>query len=231
MKKKLLTLLLMCTLSINFTACGNTSKNSAEPEPPKTENEGSSDTGEETKPENTDEGEPQETGDAKAETETQPDGTNPAEAVNENQPEEAPETIYEIGNSAALKDWEISVTNSQIVESITAGYITFSPNEEGNRLIQVSVTATNNGKQADNFLPSFGMADDVNAKVLYSDGYEFSATRLLGYDNDLHDSTINPLSSQTGEIVFEIPSTVADSQEELLLQFSSGNETLKFKIR
>ena len=104
-------------------------------------------------------------------------------------------------------------------------------NEEGNKFIQVFVTVNNDGKQADRFLPSYSIGDDVNAKILYSDGYEFTATNLLGYSNDLHDSTINPLSSQTGEIAFEIPSTVAESTDELLIQFSSGNDTLKFKVR
>ena len=150
---------------------------------------------------------------------------------NESQPEESPETIYETGNSASLKDWTINVTDAQIVDSIAADYGSFEPKEEGNKFIQVFVTVNNDGKQADRFLPSYSIGDDVNAKILYSDGYEFTATNLLGYSNDLHDSTINPLSSQTGEIAFEIPSTVAESTDELLIQFSSGNDTLKFKVR
>lgn len=212
MKRKLLTILLMCALSVSFTACGNSATESNA----KTETPSGTDENSETEESNSEEKQ-EETDDTKPEEETEP--------------EETSETIYNIGDSASLKDWTISVTDAQIVDSISADYGAFNPNEEGNKFIQVFVTVNNDGKQADNFLPSISMNDNVSAKVLYSDGYEFTATNLLGYSNDLHDSTINPLSSQTGEIAFEIPSTVSDSEDELLIQFSSGNDLLKFKIR
>ena len=201
MKKKLLAILLAGALSASFIACGNGNKDT------------------DTKPE---------TSESSTESTTDEDSEL---TENESQPEESPETIYETGNSASLKDWTINVTDAQIVDSIAADYGSFEPKEEGNKFIQVFVTVNNDGKQADRFLPSYSIVDDVNAKILYSDGYEFTATNLLGYSNDLHDSTINHLSSQTGEIAFEIPSTVAESTDELLIQFSSGNDTLKFKVR
>lgn len=141
------------------------------------------------------------------------------------------DAVYNIGDSITLKDWEISVTSVQIVDSIAADYGQFSPNEEGNKYIQVFVTVNNNGKQADSFLPSFGMGDDVTAKVLYGDGYEFSASNLLGYSNEMHDSSINPLSSKSGEIAFDVPESVATSTDELIIEFISGNDSVKFKIR
>ena len=201
MKKKLLAILLAGALSASFIACGNGNKDT------------------DTKPE---------TSESSTESTTDEDSEL---TENESQPEESPETIYETGNSASLKDWTINVTDAQIVDSIAADYGSFEPKEEGNKFIQVFVTVNNDGKQADRFLPSYSIGDEIKTKILYSDGYEFTATNLLGYSNDLHDSTINPLSSQTGEIAFEIPSTVAESTDELLIQFSSGNDTLKFKVR
>lgn len=144
---------------------------------------------------------------------------------------EAEEVIYNLGEAAQLKDWEITVTNTQIVDSISADYGSFTPNEEGNKFVQVFVTVENKGKQAGKFLPSFGYGDDVSAKLLYGDGYEFTATQLLGYSNDLHDSTVNPLSSQSGEIAFEIPETVASATDELIISFSSGNDVVSYKLR
>lgn len=144
---------------------------------------------------------------------------------------EAEEVIYNLGEAAQLKDWEITVTNTQIVDSISADYGSFTPNEEGNKFVQVFVTVENKGKQAGKFLPSFGYGDDVSAKLLYGDGYEFTATQLLGYSNDLHDSTVNPLSSQSGEVAFEIPETVASATDELIISFSSGNDIINYKLR
>lgn len=138
---------------------------------------------------------------------------------------------YNIGDTAVLKDWEINLTDMQIVESITAGYLSFKPKEEGNKYMQVFLSVNNKGKEADTFCPSYGFGDDISAKVLYGDGYEFTATNLLGYDNDIHDSKVNPLSSQTGEIAFEIPDSVASAEDELIVQFSSGSDVVKFKVR
>lgn len=144
---------------------------------------------------------------------------------------EPEEVIYNIGETAVLKDWEISVTDMQIVDSISSDYVVFSPNEEGNKFAQAFVTVNNKGKQSDSFLPSFGYGDDVYAKLVYGDGYEFTATQLLGYDGDLHDSTINPLSSQSGEIAFEIPEAVVNATDEILIRFYSGDDMAIFKVR
>ncbi len=233
MKRKILTVLLMCALSADFTACGNNAaKNSASTKVSDEEKGTPTNYAETSDLETSNPGDlSREIDNVKEDEKAQPAETDNVQSEEDTLPEKTEESPLEMNSNAALKDWTITVTDAQIVDSISSGYIVFSPNEEGNKFIQVYVTAENNGKQADNFLPSFGMADDVNAKVLYSDGYEFSATNLMGYNNDLHDSNINPLSSQTGEIAFEIPSTVADSTDELLIQFSSGNDKIKFKIR
>lgn len=212
MKQKLLTTLLLCTLTISITACGSTKK-ASEPATPN---------------------EPSVTESNAAEVPTTAEEsalieeTTTAEETSAAGEEGAP---YALGNSADLKDWSINVTDVKIVDSIAGSLGSFSPKEEGNTYVQVFVTVKNTGKTADSFLPSFCIGDDVNAKVLYSDGYEFTASNLLGYTNDLHDSTINPLSSKTGEIVYEIPSEVVNSEEPLLLQFSSGNDTVAFNLR
>ena len=109
-------------------------------------------------------------------------------------------------------------------------FLGFNP-DEGNKYIQVFVSITNNGKSSDTFLPSYGFGNDVRVKLLYGDGYEYSSSVLLGYDNDLHDSHLNPLSSVDKEIAFSVPEKVSSSEEELLVEFSSGKTSVTFKIR
>lgn len=159
-----------------------------------------------------------------------PEATAPA-AEADTAPESQTAEVYNMSDTAVLGDWNISVTDAQIVDSIQGDFGSFSPDGDGNKYLQVFVSVSNNGKEAARFLPSVGIGDDVNAKVLYGDGYEFSATGLLGYSNDLHDSSINPLSSKTGEIAFNVPATVADSTDELLIQFTSGSSMVSFEIR
>lgn len=162
------------------------------------------------------------------ETTTEPEMTTEEETTTEAAPEETKLAINEEG---VLKDWGIVVTNSQILDKISENeYYAFTPGE-GNKFLFISVSISNNGKESDTFLPSFGMGDDVYAKVYYGDGYEFSSTNLLGYGNNLLDTHVNPLSTKTGDLAFEIPDAVADSEDELLLRFYSGNDELTYKLR
>lgn len=155
----------------------------------------------------------------------------PEESVpEESEPE--PESGYlEMGTDGVLGDWGINVKSMEIVDSIPNGeYFSFTP-EEGDSYLVVTVLVVNNGKKADSFLPSFGMGDDVSARLLYGDGYEFSATQLLAHDQELHDAHLNPLSSKEGIIAFDIPNAVASSEDEILLQLKAGREKLIYKIR
>ena len=140
-------------------------------------------------------------------------------------------SVLAIGEEGTLKDWSVVVTNAEITDSIKENdYYGFSP-EEGNKYIAIDVTVSNNGKNAANFLPSFGMGDDVSAKVLYQGDYEFSATNLLGYSKSLYDTSVNPLSTKSGIVAFEIPDAVASADEELILVISAGKDNLQFKVR
>lgn len=151
-------------------------------------------------------------------------------------PEITTETIdtNEIGlnETGNLSTWAITVEKISFEDKISDNEFTaFTPDSEGNKFLAITLKVENIGKEADQFLPSFSLSNDVNAKVLFGDGYEFSMTNLLGYEKNLVDSTINPLSSQSGEIFFEVPEKVYNSEEPLILNFSADQETLKVKLR
>lgn len=135
-----------------------------------------------------------------------------------------------LGETATLKDWNISVTNMQMLDSVDNGYGSFAP-DEGNKYMLVTANVENAGKTAETFLPLFGMNDDVSVIVLYGDGYEFSLTQLLGYQKDLINSTINPLSAKEGDMAFEVPNSVAESAEPIVIEFKAGNEKVTFSLR
>lgn len=215
MKKKVIALLGM-VICLSMAACGGSSK--------ETVSNGADTTTQDSNEKTSNE----------AETEKEVEVEKESETTEQNVTDETDNqdaAVYNINDSVQLKDWTISVTDFKIVDSIAADYGSFSPDSEGDKFAQVFVSATNDGKQASNFLPSYGYGDDVSAKLLYGDGYEFSATNLLGYSNEMHDSSINPLSSQTGEIAFEIPESVASSTDEIIIQFTSGNDKVRFKVR
>lgn len=143
---------------------------------------------------------------------------------------EAPLDTVPIGQVATLNNWNITVDEVQIMQSVPDDYVKFDA-DEGNQYLLISVSVSNEGKEADTFLKSFGLSDDVSTLVIYGDGYEFSPTHLLGYSKSIIDDSINPLSSKSGDIAFEIPDSVANTTDELILQFTAGNSALHFKIR
>ncbi len=166
-----------------------------------------------------------------SESEAQVESPTPAMEAPAAPSEEPPvETAFAIGDTATLGDWEINVTEFEFTTNIKADYGSFSP-EDGNQYGVAYVSVTNTGKESGRFLPSIGMNDDVQAKILYGDGYEFSAANLLGHSDDLHDSALNPLTSKNGLIAFQLPQTVADSTDPLTLVFSAGKDKVTFTLR
>ena len=153
------------------------------------------------------------------------------EAATTEAPTVAPDSILSIGDEGSLKDWTIVVTNAEVTDSIKENdYYGFSP-EEGNKYLAIDITANNKGKNAATFLPSYGLGDDISAKILYQGEYEFSATNLLGYSKSIFDTSVNPLSTKSGMVAFELPDSIASADEELILVISAGKTNLQFKVR
>lgn len=154
------------------------------------------------------------------------------EASTEAETTAAETTASEIpmGQTATIDCWDITVSQMQILDAVSNGYGQFEP-DEGNKYLLISLSAANNGKESASFLPSFSMTDDIRAKLIYGDGYEFDQTNLIGYDRSMLDCVINPLSSAEGDIAFEIPNTVAESTDKMILEFSCGNDKLDFVLR
>lgn len=166
-------------------------------------------------------------------TEQSEDATEEATTEETTEEETEAETQSEsvaVGTPAKLGDWTITVDNVQMLDAVPDGYGEFTP-DDGNKYLLVSLTAANDGKEAGRFMPSFGLSDDMSAIVIYGDGYEFVQTQLMGYSKSMTDSTINPLSSKSGDLAFEVPNTVAESTEPIILKVTEGNGEIDFALR
>ncbi|MCH5203097.1 MAG: DUF4352 domain-containing protein [Oscillospiraceae bacterium] len=140
------------------------------------------------------------------------------------------ETYY-IGETVNIDDWEITVNSVEIADKInnkTYGTVTtyFSP-EEGSKYVVFSISVKNTGTEVSTFLPSFSVGDTVTTKVEYKE-YSFKSTNLLGHSDDLHMTSLNPLSSKTGIVAFEIADEVINDFDEIRLVFSTKNEIRVF---
>lgn len=146
--------------------------------------------------------------------------------------ETKPQDVYEIGDTATLGNWSITVTACDSKDKIadSSGYGEFTP-DEGNKFIVISASISNNGKQSGTFLPSFATNEDVTTIINYNDGYEYQLTNLIGLDTTLVDATMNPLTSKEGIIAFEAPDSVITGAESLILLFSLGEQSVSFSLR
>ena len=143
-----------------------------------------------------------------------------------------PETDFSIGDTAETETWKMTLSDIEFVEKIeSSAYIYYAPKTEGYKYFVARLTIENTGKNAHTFLSSFSYGDDFRTKLLYGDGYEFSRVNLLGYDQDISDKSLNPLSTLSGEIVFEVPPEVENSDEPLTLVFKNTKNSISFKIR
>lgn len=155
-------------------------------------------------------------------------------AATEQPPEPTPTpstSLLSIGDSATLGDWEISVTDFYYTDKIDMTSYTYYHPDEGNQYAVVAVQVANKGKDASTFLPTYSLSNDVRAKVYYAGEYEYSATNLLGVNEDLHDSTMNPLASKEGIIVFSVPDEVVNGEDSLCLTFSANRNEITFSLR
>ena len=144
-------------------------------------------------------------------------------------PEPTPVPNNKAGDTVMLGNWEITLVGCEITEGVQNGAYTVFKADEGNRYVVVTLTVKNTGTTSDRFLPSFSMGDGVRAKLLYQGEYEFSATNLLGHSDELHDKSLNPLSSVEGLIAFQIAEDAAVA-DELVLTLSEGSESVKYDL-
>lgn len=144
------------------------------------------------------------------------------------EPTEIPK--IELTKTASFHNWDIIATNIRIVDTIqTSNYSVFKP-EEGNNYIRVYLTITNKSSESRVFLPTTIYNDDIVAKLLHGT-QEYISSKLLEYEKDLHDISIDANASIEKEIAFEIPTTIAESADELLLSFTSNEDTIVIKLR
>lgn len=137
-------------------------------------------------------------------------------------PEEEQTTI-QLGEVITFNNFEITVNSAEIKDQIESSkYTAFNP-DEGNVYITVNITVKNIDNDASRFLPVISMNTDISAKLTYNN-YEFKSTNLLGYSDDIHDTFLNPLSSKTGVIAFQVAEDIADLNNLNFVLFNNKEE-------
>ena len=150
-----------------------------------------------------------------------------------NTPDAEEETLYNIGDTVNIDDWEITVNSVEVTDKVpnkTYGTVEtyFSP-EEGNKYVVFNVTIKNLSTDSSTFLPIAAMGDYVKVKIQYGE-YDFSSTNLIGHSDELHQTGLNPLSSKTGILAFDIAEEVVNDFDALRLVFYTKKENRVFQL-
>ena len=143
------------------------------------------------------------------------------------------ETLYNIGDTVYIDDWEITVNSVEVTEKIankTYGTVEtyFSP-EDGNKYVLFHATIKNLSTDSSTFLPIAAIGDYVKVKIQYGE-YDFTSTNLIGHSDELHQTVLNPLSTKTGILAFDIADEVVNDFDALRLIFYTKKESRVFRM-
>lgn len=142
------------------------------------------------------------------------------------------ETALALGKKATIGDWKVCVKKASVKQKITNGKYRYYNPGKGKSFVVFSLSARNNGKKTEEFLPRVGYENKmVKATLYYKDEYEYSPSELLSYDKDLVTKKIQPLSTESGVIAFEVPKKVAKAKKQLKLKIGTKAETLVYPVK
>lgn len=141
------------------------------------------------------------------------------EAATEPTKEEPKEVSNKPGEKFALGDWEVVLDSFEFDQKVSADMFSSSA-DEGNKFLILNYTVTNNGKEAKDFTSIIG---GVSMKAIFKEEYEYNYTVTM-IDGDLGTGSIKPLASKSGFVVIEVPDSVAESKESLVVKLEDKDK-------
>lgn len=135
----------------------------------------------------------------------------------------SPQT-YTAGN------WEITINDFQYKDSISSGLLTEYQAEENSKFCVVNLTVKNIGNEMDVFLPLVSFGDETSARINWN-GYAYTpSVDVLNPNGSLFSETLNPLVSTSGDLIFEIPNEVIDSDTAPVLEINDAGSTMRCEL-
>ncbi|WP_036672012.1 DUF4352 domain-containing protein [Paenibacillus sp. HGF5] len=141
------------------------------------------------------------------------------EAATEPAKEEPKEVSNKPGEKFTLGDWEVVLDSFEFDQKVSADMFSSSA-DEGNKFLILNYTVTNNGKEAKDFTSIIG---GVSMKAIFKEEYEYNYTVTM-IDGDLGTGSIKPLATKSGFVVIEVPDSVADSKESLVVKLEDKDK-------
>ena len=137
-----------------------------------------------------------------------------------------------LGKKGTAADWKITVKKAEVKKKIQNGQYRYFKPSKGNKFLVLTMSVYNKGKKEAQFLPRVGYEDTmVQATLFYKEEYEYKPTEMLSYDKDLVTREIQPLSTEKGVVVFEVPNKVVKAKKKLKLRIGTSNDYIVYKLK
>lgn len=147
-----------------------------------------------------------------------------AESIEEDKKKQ--DAIYKVGETAVLDNWEITLNTTSFEQSVEDTFFSSSA-DEGNKFLVLNLSVKNNGTTAEHFTY---LIDGVNVKAYYNEKYEYNSV-LTSIDGDLSSSSVEPLASSEGFVVIEMPDSVVEAPESIVVEMKQNMERISWGIR
>jgi hypothetical protein len=138
------------------------------------------------------------------------------------------EPIFTV-STGTVGDWEITVNDFYYSQSVSVGLLHEYRAEDNSQYCIINVTVKNIGNKAATFLPYISLGDETTAKIKWGD-YEYIRSELVFSDDPLSNETLNPLVSATGNLAFELPDELINSETAPVLIIEAGGQSFTCEL-
>ena len=140
-------------------------------------------------------------------------------------------SMVEPGQPVLFGGWEIAYHTARIVSEFEDGMYVFSA-DEGKQCVIAGLTVTNRGLDPDTFLPVVYYPNEDPVLYVTDSGKEerYDCVDVMLYSPCLNNRTVEPGSSKEGELVFQIPDSLAQSGEQLYIAVTMGGQVVYYPL-
>ena len=131
--------------------------------------------------------------------------------------------------TGTVGNWEITVNDFYYTENVSIGLLREYRAEEGSKYCIINLTVKNLGNQSATFLPYIAYGNDTVAKIIWQQ-YEYTRSELIWADDNLSSETLNPLVSTSGNIAFELPNNVIESDTPPVLVIRANGQAFECEL-
>lgn len=138
-------------------------------------------------------------------------------------------TVLDPDVPVILSNWEITYHSSKVMNQFESSLYIYTASD-GKQFVVADMTVTNRGLESDTFLPMlYYVGQDPIVQVADSTKTDlYDCVDPITYSPSLNNTTLDPGESKDGELIFEIPDSLAQSGEQLYLAVSLGENLMVY---